>query len=223
MKLDIFNIIAGLAVLIVILLIIQRLYLIYNAFTIENFTYGKCDFEATGSSPLDCMNKCLDDIKCSYLDCDKICTACEQEERKCPWDPQDFFEEETNNTNKLQQVPPAPKIDVTTTFGKAKVKFRRPKDFLVDGYIYYIFKTFNRDEGITMGLMPNSSCTVCEKVFERLDTETAYSIGVKGYNVNGIGKMSNITMFKPVDKFVARDYSLEPSIDKFSENLEMCQ
>ena len=69
--------------------------------------------------------------------------------------------------------------------------------------------------------MPNSQCTTCEKVFEKLDTDTAYSVSVRGYNRNGLGPYS-IQMFKPDDKFVARDYSLDSAVDKFTENYEMC-
>ena len=46
--------------------------------------------------------------------------------------------------------------------------------------------------------MPNSQCTTCEKVFEKLDTDTEYSVSVRGYNKNGLGQMSNILMFKPI-------------------------
>ena len=73
-----------------------------------------------------------------------------------------------------------------------------------------------------MGLMPNSQCTNCEKVFEKLDTDTEYSVSVRGYNQNGLGPMSSIQMFKPIDKFVARDYSLDSAVDKFTEKYEFC-
>ena len=88
----------------------------------------------------------------------------------------------------INDPPPAPNVNLTTTYGKAKIKFKRP-DFnnKIDGYIYYIFKTFNKDEGVTMGLMPDSQCTTYEKVFEKLDTDTAYSVSVRGYNQNGLG------------------------------------
>ena len=226
MKLDVFNIIAGLAALVVAVLILHRLYLIYDTLTRENFSMSQCDFKASGNGPLDCMNKCTDNPKCSYLSCEKICTKCIDEKKKCPWDPEeDFYKEEEKNTrNKINDPPPAPKIDVTTTYGKAKIKFKRPKNFTynIDGYIYYIFKTFNKQEGVTMGLMPNSQCTTCEKVFEKLDTDTEYSVSVRGYNKNGLGQMSNILMFKPIDKFVARDYSLDSAVDKFTEKYEFC-
>lgn len=227
MKLDLFNSIAGLAVLVVALLIIQRLYLIYKSIFHEKFSFSQCEFKASGNGPLDCMNKCTDDPMCSYLSCENICNKCVIEKKKCPWDPdEEFYKKDDfiDRRNKANDPPPAPKISVETTYGKAKLKFKRPEDlsFKIKGYIYYIFKTFNKNEGVTMGLMPNSQCTSCEKVFEKLDTDTAYSISVRGYNQNGLGPMSSIVMFKPVDKFTAKDYSLESVVDNFTENYEMC-
>ena len=226
MKLDVFNIIAGLAALVVALLILHRLYLIYDTVTRENFSSSKCNVKASGNGPLDCINKCTDNPQCSYLNCEKKCNECVEKKQRCPWDPEeDFYKNnETNVRSKVNDPPPAPVINVTTTYGKAKIMFKRPREFIhkIDGYIYYIFKTFNKEEGVTMGLMPNSQCTTCEKVFEKLDTDTAYSVSVRGYNQNGLGPMSSIQMFKPVDKFTARDYSLDSAVDKFTENYEMC-
>ena len=226
MKLDVFNIIAGLAALVVVLLIFHRLYLIYTTLTRENFSLSQCDYKAAGNGPLDCMNKCTDNPKCSYLSCENICNKCVVDKKRCPWDPEEVFFKKGNvdMRNKANETPQSPKINVTTTYGKAKLKFKRPErlDFSIHGYIYYIFKTFNKNEGVTMGLMPVNQCTSCEKVFEKLDTDTAYSVSVRGYNQNGLGEMSNIVMFKPVDKFTAKDYSLESAVDSFSENYEMC-
>ena len=226
MKLDVFNIIAGLAALVVVLLIFHRLYLIYTTLTRENFSLSQCDYKAAGNGPLDCMNKCTDNPKCSYLSCENICNKCVVDKKRCPWDPEEVFFKKGNvdMRNKANETPQSPKINVTTTYGKAKLKFKRPEslDFSIHGYISYIFKTFNKNEGVTMGLMPVNQCTSCEKVFEKLDTDTAYSVSVRGYNQNGLGEMSNIVMFKPVDKFAAKDYSLESAVDSFSENYEMC-
>lgn len=226
MKLDVFNSIAGIASLVVALLIIHRLYLIYDTIYRENFSFSQCEFKASGNGPLDCMNKCTDNPQCSYLSCEKICNECVDKKQSCPWDPvEDFFKKgEKEVKSDVNEPPPAPVVNLTTTYGKAKIKFKRPKDFNnnIDGYIYYIFKTFNKEEGVTMGLMPNSQCTTCEKVFEKLDIDTAYSVSVRGYNQNGLGPMSSIQMFKPVDKFTARDYSLDSTVDKFTENYEMC-
>ena len=226
MKFDFFNSIAGIASLVVALLIVHRLYLIYDAVNRENFSMSQCEFKVSGNGPLDCMNICTDNPHCSYLSCEKICNKCVENKQRCPWDPvEDFFKKDEKKVKSdVNEPPPAPNVNLTTTYGKAKIKFKRPLDFNnnIDGYIYYIFKTFNKEEGVTMGLMPNSQCTNCEKVFEKLDTDTAYSVSVRGYNQNGLGPMSSIQMFKPVDKFVARDYSLDSTIDKFTENYEMC-
>jgi hypothetical protein len=225
MKFDFFNTVAILAILVVALLIIHRLYLIYYEVTHENFTFSQCEFEASGNSPIDCINRCTPG--CTYLNCEKICNKCVENKEICPWDPKpDLIKPGLKSKKSRVNDPPSrPKIGITTTFGKAKVFFKRPDDkkFRIDGYIYYLFKTFNRNEGVTMGLMPNKKCRTCEKVFDKLDSDTAYSLGVRGYNNNGLGKMSNIVMFKPVDDFIAKDYSLEPAIDEFTENYEMCE
>jgi hypothetical protein len=226
MKFDFFNSVALLAILLVALLIIHRLYLIYYEATHENFAFSQCDFKATGNSPIDCINRCHLP-GCTYLNCEKICNECVEKKERCPWDPErDLISSgEKSKKSRVNDTPSAPKISVSTTYSKAKVFFKRPdnKKFKLDGYIYYLFKTFKRNEGVTMGLMPNKHCNTCEKVFDKLDSDTSYSLSVRGYNNNGLGKMSNIVMFKPLDDFVAKDYSLDPAIDKFTENYEMCE
>tara|TARA_B100000989_G_C19528670_1_gene468363 strand:+ start:255 stop:941 length:687 start_codon:yes stop_codon:yes gene_type:complete len=228
MKLDFFNLVAILAIITVILLIVHRLYMIYYEITHENFAFSQCDFKATGNSPIDCINRCHLP-GCSYLNCERICNKCVEDKEKCPWDPDiDLIKggkKRKKDTFRVNSAPSAPKIGVSTTYGKAKIFFKRPdpKKANINGYVYYLFKTFNKNEGVTMGLMPSKKCNTCEKVFDKLDSETEYSISVRGFNNNGLGKMSNIVMFKPIDKFVAKDYSLDPAIDKFTENYEMCE
>tara|TARA_Y100000590_G_C15616070_1_gene975803 strand:+ start:195 stop:887 length:693 start_codon:yes stop_codon:yes gene_type:complete len=230
MKLDFFNIVALLAILTVIVLIIHRLYLIYYEITHENFAFSQCEFKASGNSQMDCINKCHLP-GCSYLNCERICNKCVDEKERCPWDPEvDLIKGGTrkkglSKVSIANKTPSEPKIGVSATYGKAKIYFKRPdsKKIKINGYVYYLFKTFNKNEGVKMGLMPNKKCVTCEKVFDKLDPDTAYSLSVRGYNQNGLGKMSNIVMFKPVDKFVAKDYSLDPAISKFTENYEMCE
>ena len=43
---------------------------------------------------------------------------------------EDFFKiEDTKDINNINDPPPALIINVTFTYGKAKIKFKRPKDF----------------------------------------------------------------------------------------------
>ena len=82
----------------------------------------------------------------------------------------EFFKEDEKKVIKsdINDPPPAPNVNLTTTYGKAKIKFKRPKDFnnkLVD--ISIIFLKLLIKMKVLRGLMPDSQCTTCEKVFEK--------------------------------------------------------
>ena len=118
MKLDFFNSIAGMnRSLVVALLIVHRIYLIYDTVYRENFSFSQCGFKASGNGPLDCMNKCTDNPMCSYLSCEKICNECVDKKQRCPWDPNnEFFKEDGKMVKSdINDPPPAPNVNLTTT------------------------------------------------------------------------------------------------------------
>ena len=70
----------------------------------------------------------------------------------------------------------------------------------IETYIYFLYKTFKRNEGVKIGLVPFPKCRNCFHVLDGLEPNETYSVGIRAYNsLDGKGslsKMSNIETFK---------------------------
>ena len=108
----------------------------------ENFRVGNCNFTPTGDNKLDCLNKCKANPDCVHYQCENICSKCEVDKTICSWD-------------EKEEILDPVKIKVDTSEGSVKISFvTSKKSYEVDGYLYQMYKTNNKSDGIHMGIFP---------------------------------------------------------------------
>ena len=226
-----FNKLISLSVFLLILIaIILRINIIYKTIypdnddenqienDVENFIVSskkakQCDFKPAGTDKLDCMLKCKQNENCYHYKCEDICGNCEG--KKCPWD---LEREKFAKLNILRPVI----ISIETSEGSAKISFKSNKDN-VKGYMYQIYKTNNKSDGITTGTFANKDCITCEKVLKGLDTKETYTISVKPYNDKGVGEESNKISFNPIGELRTYDFKIDSPIENLlGSNYEFC-
>jgi len=104
-----------------------------------------------------------------------------------------------------------------------------PKKILVDddtiiAYVCILYKTLNKKDGIDMSLVPYPNCKKCSYVIDNLDENTYYSVGIRGYNKEGLSRISNLISFIPKFKMKPLNNSENP-INKSSDEepiIEYC-
>ena len=180
------------------------------------YVYPKCDFIPYGSTKLSCINKCITNEKCDYVSCQETCNSC-TDRNTCSW-----VEPPPKPKEKMPMEPPplydpkgrplAPKIFITPYNGKVKVEWAQPYqgNAPIEAYISFIFKTFNKGEGVRINMVPFPKCEECVHVIDELDEEETYSVGIRAYNKFGVGKMSNIKTFTPVFKLNKDSKDIKP-------------
>ena len=181
----------------------------------EKFRVGKCDYVAIGDNKLDCLNKCKANHECYHYQCEEICSKCERDETTCPWEkPEVTLKPTENNT------PQPVEIEVDTSEGSVKIAFKtsRVKSYDIDGYLYQLYKTNNKSDGIHMGLFSNKNCITCEKVITGLSPTETYTVSVKPFNRNGIGEESNKINFVPIGKLSNFDFNINTPVEDLFEN-----
>lgn len=177
----------------------------------ETFKAKVCDFEATGINKIDCLNKCKSNQNCYHYKCEEECGKCEKNNIECPWDKID----ETSG-DKIEPI----EIKVDTSEGSVKISFEtlRLKKYEIDGYLYQLYKTNRKSDGIIMGVFANKNCITCEKVLTGLDPNETYTVSVKPFNKKGIGEESNKVNFVPIGKLSVYDFNINTPIEDLFEN-----
>ena len=176
-----------------------------------------CSFKAIGRHESDCKQKCILNNDCNINYCNEECENCGS---RCPWndDSDEMFSEAHGDVLKGTPTPPLIKIDYISPNGnQALIKWKIPlsKNAPIKGYILYMYKTFEKSEGIRINKIDNE-CTSytknCEYLIEDLSANETYSINIKAYNSYGLGKSSNTITFKPDIKKINRNYDMEDKI-----------
>jgi len=218
-----FNKLISLSVfLLIFIAFIYRINIIYKTvyppYKPENFivapkTDERCSFKPAGNNELHCISLCKENENCYHFQCENICGKCDN--NKCPWE----LKKETNsNLNFLKAVT----ISIETSEGSAKISFKSNNDN-TEGYIYQLYKTNNKSDGITIGNIGNNKCITCEKVITNLDTRETYTISVKPYNKNGVGEESNKINFSPIGDLRTYDFNINSPIENLlSGDYDMC-
>ena len=185
-----------------------------------------CDFTPYGSDIFSCMDHCSTKKSCNYGDCQKLCQECKNPDT-CPWvkvaideaDPNPYTPELAYDP---EGRPPAPKIRVTPYNGKLLIEWQRAKTVApvatasaaattasaaatasatasaaATAYVCVIFKTLNKKEGVNLSMVPYPNCTKCSFVVDNLKEDEFYSVGIRGYNKKGLGRISNIVSMLP--------------------------
>lgn len=202
-------------IIILVLLSLIIILILKSSGNTEKFRTTKCDFTAVGDNKLDCLNKCKGNPECYHYQCEEICSKCELDKTVCPWDtPDDTLEPTINNT------PQTVEIDVDTSEASVKISFKtsRLKSYDIDGYLYQLYKTNKKSDGIHMGLFANKNCITCEKVITNLDPKETYTVSVKPFNRNGMGEESNKVNFVPIGKLSNYDFNINTPIKDLFEN-----
>ena len=179
-----------------------------------------CKFKPTGRHKMDCLQKCVSDIDCNSQHCIEMCNKCEN---NCPWNTTDEYESYGSEFIDPSGKPSPLKLvlEKTSMDGKkATLRWKKPLDgkFDILGYICYLYKTFNKGEGVKIHKISNLNCNketeICEYMVSDLEPEETYTISIKAYNMLGLSAMSNLITFKPSIKTINKDFNIVPEISQ---------
>lgn len=218
-------------------LLIYRLYEIYKVLNIDNFTNpGQCEFSANATNAInnsECILKCSNKIDnpsshCTYSNCEELCKPCDS--TSCPWNKKDKSTNKyVNYFNSLRDsdtmIPNRIKdVNIIPYNGAVKCSFMKPNTikFPITGYVYYIYKTFKRHEGVLLGKFGDDNCLECNNIIQDLDPAENYSISVRAYNENGMGPLSVVKTFTPIDSIHIKNYHLTPPVSPIMGNIKRC-
>jgi len=177
-----------------------------------------CAFETTGRHQLDCIQSCIKFNDCSSEFCIDKCTNCAP---NCPWNKkQSSYEEYDSQYFDLDGKPSPLKLTLNTisTDGtKVSVRWRTPhegKDS-IKGYISYLYKTFNKSEGVKINKINLTKCEkkLCEYILADLVPNETYTLGIKSYNDIGLSKTSNLLTFKASITNINMDLRIEQEVN----------
>ena len=173
-----------------------------------------CKFIPYGRSKLSCVKNCMKNKECDYLNCNDICSNCE-DEINCPWikDKDKQVDIDTEIYIDPTGKPSPPKISIMPKYKEVNISIESTYkgDSKVNKYVIFLYKTFNKEEGITISelqppedndgnLKPFSQIEITK--IKSLDPNETYSIGVRANNNIGLGKISKIETFKPNHKIL---------------------
>lgn len=210
-------------ILTLFLVLIIIILIIFLQKTAKDNFQQQCKFKIKGESYLDCLRLCTNDNNCFYYQCRNECNSCKKKSAEdinkvCPWD----IKEE----DKLKSGIPNPVVlDVETNEGSVRLFFKTKvnKKYNVDGYVYELYKTNFKDEGVMIGIFSDNECITCEKVIDNLDPNSNYTVSVKAYNKNGISQESNKVTFKPYGTIVSFNYNIpNPIKDELGSEISFC-
>lgn len=183
-----------------------------------------CEFTPSGRHSEDCITKCHENNDCDNSHCIEQCRNCGD---KCPWNDSDI--DNTLNQDEFSYDtlgrPAAPRISIINTSSDGtniSLKWKQSKQNLnsnknTTGYILYLYKTFNKSDGVIIKNIKNKEPTCkkyCNYILNDLDPQETYTVGIKGYNENGLGEMSNLKTFKTDRKIINQDFTIIPDIDE---------
>ena len=79
----------------------------------------------------------------------------------------------------------------------------------------FLYKTFDKSEGVKVNNISTMNCgEYCNYILTGIDSTQTYTLGIKGYNSFGLGKMSNLLTFKADKKTISKDFSIVPNVDE---------
>ena len=175
----------------------------------------KCEFEPTGRHSEDCIQICRLNDDCDIEHCNEKCNKCG---KSCPWNNLDENEKfDSDYYDKKGRPSPAriSLINISSDGKKISLRWKPPYEGMADieGYILYLYKTFNKSEGVKINNISTTNCSeYCNYILSDINPEETYTIGIKGFNSLGLGKMSNLLTFKPDKKSLNRDFNIVPNI-----------
>ena len=180
-----------------------------------------CEFKPTGRHSEDCIKYCKMDNDCDDKHCEEECRNCGQ---NCPWNNDDSMHDDLfYDTDTGRPHPPRISIINISPDGKnVSLRWKQSKqdsdsEMNTIGYILYLYKTFNKGDGVQIKNILNK-VPICNKycnyILEGLNPEETYTIGIKGYNKNGLGEISNLETFKTDRQTISQDYTIVPNIDE---------
>ena len=177
----------------------------------------KCEFIASGRHTEDCIQLCISNNDCDAKLCNEQCRNCGQ---SCPWNSLDETERYDSAYYDKFGRPSPPKIsimNISADGSKVSLRWKPPYqgNSPINGYTMFLYKTFDKSEGVKINNISNINCgEYCNYILTGLDSTETYSLGIKGYNSFGLGKMSNLLTFKADKKSVSKDFSIVPNVDE---------
>lgn len=166
-----------------------------------------CKFVPYGRDKFSCIETCILSKDCDYLNCQRICDNC-NDSTTCPWvqssqDEREFniYNEDPDEKIDATGKPSAPHIQITPKYKSVLISIDRPHqgNSPIGSYIIFLYKTFNKGEGVTISQLKNEA-TISQFIFDELDPYETYSVGVRAKNNEGLSHISNIESFKPNTK-----------------------
>ena len=91
----------------------------------------------------------------------------------------------------------------------------------IRGYISYLYKTFNKSEGVKVNKISPDNCIgnenqkKCEFILHDLIPNETYTLGIKSYNAIGMSAMSNLVTFKASVTNINMDLRIEEEVDDY--------
>tara|TARA_B100000575_G_C23105830_1_gene638292 strand:- start:252 stop:944 length:693 start_codon:yes stop_codon:yes gene_type:complete len=158
----------------------------------QNNTQKTCNYYPKGRDELNCIEICMKNHKdCDFITCKETCLNCD-DNSKCSWVLKEAPIEETDSEF-IQEIFLKSKVYDK----KIHLKWSPPNNEIIDYYVSYIYKTYKKDEGVTINMLSSKKCTNCSHIIDNLDEDEVYTVGVKAYKNNNLNSMSNLITFKP--------------------------
>ena len=187
-----------------------------------------CKFIPYGRDKYSCIDKCMLANNCDFKSCQSICNSC-TDSITCPWVKQEetidlpTFNDEPDEKIHPEGNPSPPFISNIIQYKSIKLEWERPRnqgDTPIVSYMIFLYKTFNKNEGITISELRDEGIRNYF-IINNLEPETTYSVGVRAKNQNGLSHMSNILTFKPnVDNNLMQEFVPEKTDDEPSYPLD---
>jgi hypothetical protein len=185
----------------------------------------KCEFETVGRHSIDCLKECIKNNDCDSNHCKEKCEDCKP---NCPWNKtqvEDTFSFDSQYFDPDGKPSPLKLIlnTISTDGTKVSVTWREPYEgkIYINGYISYLYKTFNKSEGVKINKITTKSCKgtdaqkKCEYILHDLIPNETYTLGIKSYNAIGLSKMSNLITFKASVVNINMDLRIEEEVDDY--------
>ena len=180
-----------------------------------------CKFRPRGRHKMDCLQKCVADKQCDSQHCIKMCNQCDT---KCPWNQMETEYDSYGSEYKDPNGKPSPLklvLEKTSIDGtKITLAWKKPSEgkFEIQGYICYLYKTFEKGEGVKINKVSSKNCNseteMCNYILSELKPEETYTVGIKSFNMLGLSNMSNLITFKPSVKTINKDFNIVPKISQ---------
>ncbi len=177
----------------------------------------KCEFVASGRHTEDCIQLCIANNDCDANHCNEQCRNCGQ---SCPWNSLDETERYDSDYYDKFGRPSPPRISIMNISAdgtKVSLRWKPPYqgNSPINGYTMFLYKTFDKSEGVKVSNISTMNCgEYCNYILTDIDSTQTYTLGIKGYNSFGLGKMSNLLTFKPDKKTISKDFSIVPNVDE---------